>query len=109
VPFKIISPADESVPQEIKEWVTANTLRPFTGLITMGEWGYLLIAAGEKPTAGYSVGIVSISGSSDKLQVRYRVDGPSPSQAAAQVITYPSVLARIPATNSEVEFVAGSP
>ncbi|BAF58944.1 hypothetical protein PTH_0763 [Pelotomaculum thermopropionicum SI] len=109
VPFKITSLDDESVPQEIKEWAAASVLQPFTGSKTLGEWSYLLIAAGEKPTAGYSVGVNSISGSSDKLKVYYRVDGPAPGQAAAQVITCPSVLVRIPASDAAVEFVEGSP
>ncbi|NLI14223.1 MAG: protease complex subunit PrcB family protein [Peptococcaceae bacterium] len=109
VPFKITSPADESVPQEIKEWAAANTLQPFTGLKTLSEWSYLLIAAGEKPTAGYSVGVISISGSSDKLKVYYRVDGLAPGQVTAQVITHPSILIRIPANEAAVEFVEENP
>jgi len=53
VPFKIVSPEDQNVPQEIKEWVSANTAQSFIGSKkTLGEWSYLLISAGEKPTAG---------------------------------------------------------
>ncbi|MDD2444101.1 MAG: protease complex subunit PrcB family protein, partial [Desulfotomaculaceae bacterium] len=109
VSFKIMSRDDETVPQEIKEWMAANTLQPFTGSKTLGEWSYLLIAAGEKPTAGYSVGIIDISGSSDKLKVYYRVDGPPPGQVTAQVITYPYSIIRIPAHGMTVEFVEGNP
>ena len=109
VPFKIMSQDDESVPQEIKEWIAANTMQPFTGSKTLGGWSYLLAAAGEKPTAGYSVGVISISGSSGKLKVYYRIDGPAPGQVTAQVITCPYVLIRIPANKATVEFVEGSP
>ncbi|TEB10765.1 protease complex subunit PrcB family protein [Pelotomaculum propionicicum] len=84
-------------------------MQPFTGSKTLGEWSYLLIAAGEKSTAGYSVGVTSISGSSDKLKVYYRVDGPLPGQVEAQVITYPYILVRIPANEAAVEFVEGNP
>ncbi|MDD4238812.1 MAG: protease complex subunit PrcB family protein [Desulfotomaculaceae bacterium] len=109
VPFKIASLDDDSVPQEIKAWAAANILQPFTGSKTLGEWSYLLITAGEKPTAGYSVGIISISGSSDKLKVYYWVDGPEPGQVAAQANTYPYVLIRILANRATVEFVEGNP
>jgi len=109
VPFQIASPGGESVPQEIKEWVAANTMQPFAGSKTLGEWSYLLVAAGEKPTAGYSVGVISISDKSGVLKVYYRVDGPPPGQVTAQALTYPYVLIRILANAATVEFVEGSP
>lgn len=109
VPFKITLLNDDSVPQEIKEWATANILQPFTGSKTMGEWSYLLIAAGEKPTAGYNVGVMWIYGSSDKLKVNYRVDGPAPGQAEAQMSDCPYTLIRIPACKAQVEFIEGNP
>lgn len=68
LPFKVVSLDDKAIPQEIKEWAAANKLHPFTGSKTLGEWSYLLVAAGEKPTAGYSVGVISVSGSSDRLK-----------------------------------------
>ncbi len=109
VPFKITSVDDEAVPPEIKEWVAANIAQPFTGSKTSGAWGYLLIAAGEKPSAGCSVGIIYIEDKSDGLKVHYRVAGPAPNQMTAQVITHPYVLIRIPANQLKVEFVEGFP
>ena len=109
LPFKIVSLDDKAIPQEIKEWAASNILQPFTGSKTLGEWSYLLVAAGEKPTAGYSVGVISVSGSSDRLKVYCRLDGPAPGQVQAQVITRPYVLIRIPACGLPVEFVEGNP
>ena len=107
-PFKIMSREDQNLPQEIRDWVDANVLQPFTDSKTMGEWSYLLVAAGEKPTAGYNVGITGITGSSDKITVYYQVDGPQPGQPAAQVLTHPYILIRIPANEAAVEFIAGN-
>ncbi len=109
VPFKIIARDDVSVPQEIREWAAANILQPFTGSKNLAGWSYLLVAAGEKPTAGYSVGVISVSGSPDKLKVYYRLDSPAPGQTEAQVVTRPYVLIRIPANKAAVEFVEGNP
>jgi|GEM_PF-2043985 len=109
VPFKIVSLLDESMPREIKEWVASNTRQPFAGSKNLGEWSYLLIAAGEKPTAGYSVGIINISDSRDKLKVYYQVENQPSGQVVAQVSTYPYVLVRILANEAVVEFVEGSP
>jgi len=73
--------------------------------MTGGEWSYILIAAGERPTAGYGVKIVNIyDDGQGRLKVRYRVDGPEPGQAAADVITHPFVLARILASSTALEF-----
>lgn len=59
-----------------------------------------------KPTAGYNLEIASVfDDGRGKLTVRYRAAGPQPGQVAAQVITCPYVLARIPASSAAVEFV----
>ena len=99
----------ESIPQKIKEWADVNSLRSFTGAKISGEWYYVFISAGEKPTAGYSVGINNIyTGGGGKLKVGYRINDPAPGDMVAQVISYPSVLVRIPVSKALVEFVEES-
>jgi len=110
VPYKVLSggytAGFANVPPEVAEWAEANLGQPFTGSKTSGAWSYIMISAGEKPTAGYKVEIVNIMDDGrGKLTVRYRVSGPQPGQMAAQVITCPHVLARIPASSAAVEFV----
>jgi tetratricopeptide (TPR) repeat protein len=110
VPFKILSLNDESIPPKVKEWAAANSLRSFSGTKISGEWSYMFISAGEKPTAGYSVGIIGIySDNSSKLKVRYKINNPAFGEIVAQVISYPSILLRIPASAAPVEFVEESP
>lgn len=108
-PFKILSGAnqvDPELPEEVKKWAVSSSRNQSAGSMTYGEWTYILIATGERPTAGYEVEIINISDNgSGQLNVRYRVTGPKPGQAAAQVITRPHILARIPASNSVVEFI----
>ncbi|MEW6275924.1 MAG: protease complex subunit PrcB family protein [Bacillota bacterium] len=95
----------EPVPEEVKKWAAANSRQLFTGSLTSGQWRYIFIAAGEKPTAGYRVEIINIQDDGrGKLTVRYRVSGPPPGRIPAQVITYPYVLARIPAGGAVLEF-----
>ncbi|MHB8986513.1 MAG: stalk domain-containing protein [Eubacteriales bacterium] len=110
VPYKVLSGGEATgfanVPREVAEWAGANLGQPFTGAKTSGEWSYILISAGEKPSAGYNVEITGIMDDGrGKLTVRYRVAGPRPGQMAAQVIICPHVLARIPASSAAVEFV----
>jgi hypothetical protein len=51
---------------------------------------------GSKPTAAYSVAIVSTIEANGVLQVRYRVSEPQRGAITAQVITFPYHLAAIP-------------
>ncbi|MBC7324959.1 MAG: protease complex subunit PrcB family protein, partial [Moorella sp. (in: Bacteria)] len=116
VPYKVLSSGDAgdlrrelettaSIPEEVKKWAAANSRQPFAGSFTSGQWRYIFIAAGEKPTAGFRVEIINIHDDGrGKLTVRYRVTGPPPGRMAAQVITYPYVLARIPAGGAAPEF-----
>ncbi|MFZ5633808.1 MAG: protease complex subunit PrcB family protein, partial [Bacillota bacterium] len=116
VPFKVLARGDRldpdfqlsapgGLPEEVRKWAAANGGHPFAGSMTDGEWSYILIAAGERPTAGYGVKIVNIyDDGQGRLKVRYRVDGPPPGQVSAQVITYPFILVRIPAGSAALEF-----
>lgn len=120
VPYKILSAGEavdlnsnfliyENIPEEIKKWAAANARKPFAGSKSVGEWSYILVAAGEKPTAGYSVEIANICDDRQgKLRVKYRIAGPQTGRLAAQVVTHPYVLVRIPASRAEVEFIKES-
>jgi hypothetical protein len=61
---------------------------------------------GSKPTAAYSVAIVSTLAKNDALLVQYRVTQPSPGTIAAQVITFPyhlAVVTKSPAKDVKFE------
>ena len=60
---------------------------------------------GSKPTAAYSVAIVSTIEANGVLQVRYRLTEPAPGTITAQVITFPYHLAAVPKSSAkEVKF-----
>jgi hypothetical protein len=60
---------------------------------------------GSKPTAAYSVAIVSTLAKNDALLVQYRVSQPAAGGIRAQVITFPYHLAAIPKSPAkEVKF-----
>jgi hypothetical protein len=50
------------------------------------------VALGARPSAGFSVRVVAIARKKDTLTVRAVEDPPGPGQAAASVITQPSVV-----------------
>lgn len=64
---------------------------------------------GSRPTAGYSVAILSTTEGGGALIVRYRETRPSPGAIAAQVLTFPYHIVAIPkstAPNVKFEKVA---
>ncbi|ADL08714.1 protease complex subunit PrcB family protein [Thermosediminibacter oceani] len=63
---------------------------------------YILVSAGEKPTGGYSVEVLSVTGRQDDLYLQGRVKAPAKDQMVTQVITYPSVLISVPVDERQV-------
>jgi len=59
---------------------------------------------GTRPTAGYSVRIVNIRGTTDAIVVEYREQKPAPGGMTAQMLTSPFTLVSIPRDNRKVEF-----
>jgi hypothetical protein len=116
VPFKILSagdhidgdinlPALRDLPEDVKKWALSGGRQPFAQSMTHGEWRYLLITPGEKPTAGYGMNIIDIySNSQEHLTVRYRITEPKAHQPAARLATHPYILARLVAGGPDVEF-----
>jgi hypothetical protein len=62
------------------------------------------IFMGSRPTAGYSVAIVSTIQANGVLTVRYRESFPPRDAITAQVITSPFVLVTVPAFAGDVRF-----
>jgi hypothetical protein len=59
------------------------------------EYKYILLAAGEKPTGGYSIEITSIEGTEESIVVNGKVNVPEKDEMVITAITYPNVLVRI--------------
>lgn len=89
--------ADGTVlPPGVVDWVRANARRTFTGFMDSGQWRYLLVAAGERPTTGYGVQIMNVSDNGrGEFTVYYRLTKPKPGEMTGQLITWPYALVRI--------------
>jgi hypothetical protein len=62
------------------------------------------VFAGQRPTEGYRVEIVRVERESEGFSVVYRVEGPAPDALAAQVLTQPFKLVRLPGLGLPVRF-----
>lgn len=63
--------------------------------VTDGQVRYLMVTAGEQPSAGYSVTIDSIRETQNALYVQARLNSPEPGEPVAQVITYPYQVVKL--------------
>jgi len=64
--------------------------------LTIGEDRYVLISAGEKPTAGYYLEDIIFEGTETNIITTASLHRPGEDEMAATVITYPHALLRIP-------------
>lgn len=78
-------------------------------VVVSGET-FAIITAGEKPSGGYSVEIISVGEANGKLRVTYAVTAPKPGSMTTAAITYPSAIVQFqnPA-NLPVEFAQAQP
>lgn len=80
-------------------------------LFRSGNNDYIVVYAGERPTADYTVEIISIAVEEGKTIVTVKETSPAEGDITAQVITYPYDVARLGSAISgkvEIEFVEGN-
>ena len=65
----------------------------------------VVLMAGGKPTAGYSIYVSRLEEKADQLVIHYRVDSPAPDAVTAQILTNPWALQIIPKPSKPVVFV----
>lgn len=63
---------------------------------------YVLVAAGERPTGGYSVEVQRVVQRTGRAEVYYRVIAPPPDAMVTQAFTYPYALIRLEEPAEEV-------
>ncbi|MBN2754638.1 MAG: protease complex subunit PrcB family protein [Candidatus Goldbacteria bacterium] len=78
---------------------------PWLGKVDFSRQMVVLVNSGEKPTAGYSAKIKSISIQETKIVILYSETSPAKDAITAQVITSPYSIAVIPISSKPVEFI----
>ncbi|MGI5838668.1 MAG: protease complex subunit PrcB family protein [bacterium] len=82
---------------EFAVWYEENSRTAGIHSFTAGENRYLLLAAGEKPTAGYYLEAIVLTGTETEIAAAAALHRPGEEESVAQVITYPNALLCIPA------------
>lgn len=77
-------------------------------MLTSENGNFLVVYAGERPTAGYSVEIVSIAAGEGKATVTVKETSPAGGGMTAQALTYPYDVVKLGSAISgsvEIEFI----
>jgi hypothetical protein len=74
------------------------------GEIDFGRFMIVGVFLGTRPTAGYTVEITGMRTTGGVTLVEYRERGPAPGDIAAQMLTAPFHLVRVPRVEGRVEF-----
>jgi len=80
---------EEELPEEVQNWLNENVMEYGEKTFVREDKLYILVAYGEKPTAGYSVEIDKIEKLDGKVVVYSSFQDPDPDDLVATVITYP--------------------
>lgn len=93
IPFESLE-IDE-LPADIKGEIDMRKADEGYELLRSGEIMYLVVYAGERPTAGYRIKIESIVDEEGAALVTVREKAPAKGDIVAQVITYPFDIAKL--------------
>ena len=80
---------EEQLPEEVQTWLDDNIIEYGKDTYAHENKLYILVAYGEKPTAGYSVEISKVEKSDGNINVYASFQDPGKDDMVATVITYP--------------------
>jgi hypothetical protein len=77
-------------------------------ILTSGDENFIVVYAGQRPTAGYNIEITSVASGEGKTKVLVKETSPAEGDMTAQVLTYPFDVAKLgsPVNGSvEIEYI----
>lgn len=106
IPFERISP--DALGSDLTSKIDMARAEEGYELLTSGNDNYIVVYAGERPTAGHGIEITSISAENGKTKVTVKEKTPAEGDITAQVLTYPFDVASFESPvsgNVEIEIV----
>lgn len=93
VEYKEVNISELSVDDQLYAWVEKNKSNSGIFHKNINGKNYILICAGEKPTGGYSVDILSATlVNPGKVYIEAKINEPDPDMMVIQILTYPCKL-----------------
>jgi len=92
------------LPQEVQDGLQGKQGGDGLTVVESGGATYVLLSAGEKPTGGYSIEVQNVTESAGRIQIHAKVNEPAAGMSVIQMITYPTVIIKLPETGKPVEW-----
>ncbi len=93
IPFERVSA--EELPGDLKDKIEQSREEEGFDILRSADASFLVVYAGERPTAGYSIEISRIVDQEGVTQVTVRETMPGEDEMVAQVITYPFDIVKL--------------
>jgi len=95
--YEIVDVSSAELTQgELAEWYDTHHVKRGLHSFTAGDYLYILLSAGEKPTGGYALEDLVLYGTETEIEVTANLRCPGEDEMVTQALTYPHLLVRIP-------------
>ncbi len=100
IPYRLIDPAGDEFAvlyeeEDFASWYEEHYRQQGIFDLQGDVEQYILLGAGEQPTAGYQLQNLTLTGQVDMIETRAFLKVPGQDEVVAQVLTYPHILAAI--------------
>lgn len=102
ISFEVIQP--DKLPAEAAKWYQNNFAVDGLHSFTAGKDRYLLLSAGEKPTGGYAIEGLTLTGTEKEIEVKAKLKSPRSGDLVTMALTYPHVLIKLKEDGRQLRF-----
>jgi len=102
VKFEIIY--SEKLPSAATKWYQDNFAVDGLHSFTAGDYRYILVSVGEKPTGGYVIEDLKLSGTEKEIAVTARLRSPKSGEMVTMALTYPHILVKLKEDGRQLKF-----
>ncbi|TYQ18321.1 UNVERIFIED_CONTAM: protease stability complex PrcB-like protein [Acetivibrio alkalicellulosi] len=102
IDYEVVDTNDIEENENLSKWYQENSDKKGIYYINDGEWKYVLVAAGEKPTGGYHVKVDKVYKTTpETAYVNAKIISPDKDSMVTMALTYPRVLIRFYKSDTE--------
>ena len=104
--YKVVNTSNTAnLPDELAEWYLGNYQDKGLHSLNLEGSTYLLVSTGEKPTEGYGIDQLTLTGTETQIEVSGTLRVPGQNEMVGQVITYPNILVKIPEDSRQFKLI----
>lgn len=100
--YTIVPRAD--IPETLMNTLNDKKQESMTMTYGEGEYLYIIVGYGKKPTGGYSISVEKLTQSSSEIHIRTNLRGPAAGEAVNKADSYPYIVLKTEYTDKKVVF-----